>query len=37
MIIPGHAYQFLFKSVHIWQTQSKRYVGTFFSWDTGYM
>jgi len=30
VFIPGHAYQLLLKSVHIWQTQSKRKVGTFF-------
>ena len=30
MFIPRHSYQFLLKLVHIWQTQSKRKVGTFF-------
>jgi len=32
----GHAYQFLLKSVHIWQTQSKKKVASFY-WDTVYI
>ena len=37
MLIPGHVYLFLLKSVLIWQTQSTMNVGTFFYWDTLYI
>jgi len=30
VFIPGHVYQFLLKSVHIWHTQSKIWVGRVF-------